>query len=179
MYHANDDAEALRAAEDFAGDNFLVYSTWAWLEAQVKTGGSPVYRYLFALPSPGDPYHPVSAGAFHSDEIEYVFGNLDSRKGAAFRPEDYKLSDLMQTLLDELCPNRRSQRRSRAALAKIRCSGQLAGDAAEPGSRLLLRIRIVTDIFFCSRYGETRAPSRARAGAEVHRDASPASTCPV
>ena len=81
----------------FRGDNFLVYSTWAWLEAQVKTGGSPVYRYLFALPSPGDPYHPVSAGAFHSDEIEYVFGNLDSRKGATFRPEDYKLSDLMQT----------------------------------------------------------------------------------
>ncbi len=97
VYHANDDAEALRAAEDFAGDNFLVYSTWAWLEAQVKTGGSPVYRYLFALPSPGDPFHPVSAGAFHSDEIEYVFGNLDSRKGAAFRPEDYKLSELMQT----------------------------------------------------------------------------------
>jgi para-nitrobenzyl esterase len=96
-YHANDDAEALRVAEDFAGDNFLVYSTWAWLEAQVKTGGSPVYRYLFALPSPGDPFHPVSAGAFHSDEIEYVFGNLDSRKGAKFRPEDYKLSDLMQT----------------------------------------------------------------------------------
>ena len=40
VYHANDDAEALRAAEDFAGDNFLVYSTWAWLEAQVKTGST-------------------------------------------------------------------------------------------------------------------------------------------
>jgi para-nitrobenzyl esterase len=97
VYHAGDDAEALRAAEDFAGDRFLVYSTWAWLEAQVKTGGAPVYRYLFALPSPGDPFHPISAGAFHSDEIEYVFGNLDSRKGAPWRPEDYKLSELMQT----------------------------------------------------------------------------------
>jgi para-nitrobenzyl esterase len=96
VYHANDDAEALRAAEDFAGDRFLVYSTWAWLEAQVKTGNT-AYRYLFAQPSPGDPFHPVSAGAFHSDEIEYVFGNLDSRKGAAFRPEDYKLSELIQT----------------------------------------------------------------------------------
>jgi para-nitrobenzyl esterase len=97
VYHASDDAEALRASEDFSGDGFLVYSTWAWLEAHVKTGGSPVYRYLFALPSPGDPFHPVSAGAFHSDEIEYVFGNLDSRKGATFRPEDYKLSEVMQT----------------------------------------------------------------------------------
>ena len=97
VYHADTDAEAVRVAKDFAGDNFLVYSTWAWLEAQVKTGGSPVYRYLFAQPSPGDPFHPVSAGAFHSDEIEYVFGNIAYRKGAAFRPEDYKLSDLMQT----------------------------------------------------------------------------------
>jgi para-nitrobenzyl esterase len=97
VYHANDDAEALRAAEDFAGDRFLVFSTWAWLEAQVKTGGAPVYRYLFAQPSPGDPFHAAADGAFHSDEIEYVFGNLDSRKGAKFTPEDYKLSDLMQT----------------------------------------------------------------------------------
>jgi para-nitrobenzyl esterase len=96
VYRANDDAEALRAAEDFAGDRFLVYSTWAWLEAQVK-GGSPAYRYLFAQPNPGDRYHAVSDGAFHSDEIEYVFGNLDSRKGAPWKPEDYKLSELMQT----------------------------------------------------------------------------------
>ena len=96
VYHASDDGEALRVAEDFSGDRFLVYSTWAWLEAQAKNGG-PAYRYLFAQPSPGDPFHPVSAGAFHSDEIDYVFGNLDARKGAAWSPEDYKLSDLMQT----------------------------------------------------------------------------------
>ena len=96
VYQGADDAQALRAAKDFAGDKFLVYSTWAWLEAQTK-GGSPAYRYLFAQPSPGDPFHAVADGAFHSDEIEYVFGNLDSRKGAAFKPEDYQLSDLIQT----------------------------------------------------------------------------------
>jgi para-nitrobenzyl esterase len=96
VYHANDDAEALRVAEDFAGDRFLVYSTWAWLDAQVKSGNT-AYRYLFAQPAPGDPFHAASDGAFHSDEIEYVFGNLDSRKGAAFKREDYQLSDLMQT----------------------------------------------------------------------------------
>ena len=95
-YHAEDTAGALRAAEDFAGDRFLVYSTWAWLEAQVS-GGSPAYRYLFAQSSPGDPFHAAADGAFHSDEIEYVFGNLDSRKGAAWKPEDYQLSELMQT----------------------------------------------------------------------------------
>ena len=76
---------------------FIAYATWEWLEAQVKTGDAPVYRYRFDLGSPGDPFHPAAIGAFHSDDIEYVFGTLDSRRGAKWRPEDYKLSELMQT----------------------------------------------------------------------------------
>ena len=96
-YSAATDDEAVRVTEDYTGDKFIAYSTWAWLEAQVKTGNAPVYRYSFDLGSPGDPNHPVAYGAFHSDDIEYVFGNLDSRKGAPWRPEDYKLSELMQT----------------------------------------------------------------------------------
>jgi para-nitrobenzyl esterase len=96
-YSAANDEEALRVAEDYAGDHFIAYSTWAWLEAQVKTGDAPVFRYHFDRDSPGDPNHPIAAGAFHSDDIEYVFGNLDSRKGAAWKPEDYNLSKLMQT----------------------------------------------------------------------------------
>jgi para-nitrobenzyl esterase len=97
LYHGDDEVTMRRAANDFGGDNFLVFSTWAWLEAQLKTGNSPVYRYFFAQPSPGDPFHPASGGAFHSDEIEYVFGNIDSRQGAKFTPEDYKVSEVMQT----------------------------------------------------------------------------------
>lgn len=96
VYAASNNTGAVRAADDFAGDRFIAYSTWAWLEAQVQTGGAPVYRYHFELGSPGDPNHPASIGAFHSDDIEYVFGNLDSRQGAKWRPEDYKLSELMQ-----------------------------------------------------------------------------------
>jgi para-nitrobenzyl esterase len=97
VYAASNDEQALRAAEDFAGDTFIGHSTWAWLEAHVDSGSSPVYRYGFDLASPGDPNHPASLGAFHSDEIEYVFGTLDSRLGAVWRPEDHALSDLMQT----------------------------------------------------------------------------------
>jgi len=96
-YSARNDAEALRVAEDFAGDAFIAYSTWEWLEAQVKTGEAPVYRYRFDLGSPGDPFHPAAVGAFHSDDIEYVFGTLNSRRGAKWRPEDYELSELIQT----------------------------------------------------------------------------------
>jgi para-nitrobenzyl esterase len=95
-YPATNDAEAAQSAGDFAGDKFIAFSTWAWLEAQVKTGKAPVYRYFFDLPSPGDRNHSVAMGAFHSDDIEYVFGTLDSRPGMAIRPEDRALSELMQ-----------------------------------------------------------------------------------
>ncbi len=135
VYHANDDAEALRVADDFCRRQLPGLFHLGLAGSAGKTGGSPVYRYLFALPSPGDPFHPVSAGAFHSDEIEYVFGNLDSRKGAQFRPEDYKLSDLMQTYWTNFArtgdPN---GDRSAASGPNVRCRRQLAGDASEPGA---------------------------------------------
>jgi len=97
LYAASNDRQATRAAEDYASDKFVAYATWAWLEAQSQTGHAPIYRYYFAMDQPGDPLHPKSNGTFHSDDIEYVFGNLDSRKGAAWQPEDYKLSEQMQT----------------------------------------------------------------------------------
>lgn len=96
LYPDTTDEEAVRSTIDFSGDTFIAYGTWAWLEAQVKTGGQPVYRYHFERPSPADKYHPAGSGAFHSDEIEYVFGTIDSRIDATWQPEDYKLSDLIE-----------------------------------------------------------------------------------
>ena len=96
LYPATSDDEAIRSAGDLASDRFIAYSTWQWIEAQTDTGKASVYRYLFALGSPGDRNHPASMGAFHSDDIEYVFGTLDSRPGITVRPEDRALSDLMQ-----------------------------------------------------------------------------------
>ena len=96
LYPAATDTDAVRSGGDYAGDKFIAYSTWAWLEAQVKTGHAPVYRYFFDLPSPGDRNHTVAMGAFHSDDIEYVFGTLDSRPEMKIRPEDRALSELMQ-----------------------------------------------------------------------------------
>lgn len=97
VYPAATDAEAVRSAIDFAGDSFIAFSTWEWLEAQAATGGAAVYRYHFERPSPADKYHPAGSGAFHSDEIEYVFGTLNSRTDAVWQPEDQKLSDLVET----------------------------------------------------------------------------------
>jgi len=95
-YPAHTDAEAVRSAGDYASDHFIAFATWAWLEAQAKTGHAPVYRYFFDLASPGDRNHSASLGAFHSDDIEYVFGTLDSRPGMQVRPIDRALSDMMQ-----------------------------------------------------------------------------------
>ena len=91
-YPGNDNAQAERSAIDFSGDLFIAFGTWKWIEAQVKTGDAPVYRYHFELAAPPSKFHPESE-AFHSDDIEYVFGTLDTRPGAVWRPEDRKLSE--------------------------------------------------------------------------------------
>ncbi|RSL16305.1 para-nitrobenzyl esterase [Edaphobacter aggregans] len=95
VYPGTTDEEAKTSAGDFGGDNFIAYSTWRWIEAHVRTGNSPTYRYFFNLGSPGDKNHSAMLGAFHSDDIEYVFGTLDSRPEAVWRPEDRKLSEMI------------------------------------------------------------------------------------
>jgi para-nitrobenzyl esterase len=97
LYPASTDEEAVQSAGDFASDRFIAFSTWRWIEAQVQTGEAPVYRYRFDLGSPGDRNHLAILGAFHSDDIEYVFGTLDSRPDIKVRPEDRKLSDQIGT----------------------------------------------------------------------------------
>ena len=47
LYPAETDDQAKRAAQDLAGDRFIAYSTWKWIEMQAATGGSAVYRYEF------------------------------------------------------------------------------------------------------------------------------------
>jgi para-nitrobenzyl esterase len=94
LYPGDTDAQALRSAIDFGGDSFIAFGTWKWIEAQRKTGDAAVYRYHFELPALPSKYHPGTF-VFHSDDIEYVFGTLDTRPGWTIRPEDRKMSDEM------------------------------------------------------------------------------------
>ena len=96
LYPGDDDAQALRSSIDYGGDGFIAFGTWQWVEAQTKTGQSPVYRYHLELPAPPSKFHPGNF-AFHSDDIEYVFGTLDTRPGSVWRDEDRKLSELMMS----------------------------------------------------------------------------------
>jgi para-nitrobenzyl esterase len=95
LYPIDTDEHVQRSALDFAGDQFIAFSTWAWMESQAKTGKQPIYRYRFDLGPPADPKGP-QLGAFHSAEIEYVFGQLDSKAGVAWRADDRQLSEAMQ-----------------------------------------------------------------------------------
>jgi para-nitrobenzyl esterase len=96
LYPGGTDTEAVHSASDFGGDQFIAYGTWKWIEIDRKTGDKDIYRYKLDLAAPPSKFHPGSF-AFHSDDIEYVFGTLDTRPGAVWRPEDRILSNQMMS----------------------------------------------------------------------------------
>ncbi len=96
-FPATTNEQALERLQQYATDRFIAYGTWSWLEAQTQTGKAPAYRYRFDLVPPPDPARPNRFGVFHSDDIEYVFGNLDSRKGIAWTPADRAMSEEMMS----------------------------------------------------------------------------------
>lgn len=96
-FPGNTDEQAVRSADDFTTDGFIAMGAWKWAEAQSKTGQSPVYRFRFDRPAPVEPIHPTGKYAFHSTELEYVFGTLDVRQGATWKPADRRLSDEVVT----------------------------------------------------------------------------------
>lgn len=105
VYPASNDAEALESAAALAGDLFIGYSTWKWIEVHRATGNAPVYRYSFdrKIPVPpdltinGKPATADDIGARHAGEIEYVFGQLDSVPKVTWTDADRRLSDQMMT----------------------------------------------------------------------------------
>jgi para-nitrobenzyl esterase len=102
LYPAATDEQALESAEELAGDDFIAFSTWKWLNSQVKTGQAPVYAYLFEqVPAeyPGamsDGLPAVARGARHSGEIEYVFQML-KWLDRPWTPEDFQVADTMSS----------------------------------------------------------------------------------
>ncbi|TGE27201.1 carboxylesterase/lipase family protein [Hymenobacter metallicola] len=121
LYPATTEAQAEQSATDLAGDRFIAYSTWKWADAHLQTANQPVYRYLYARPRPAMTPEmgsataglaggviknagtapkapaPPAKGAVHSAEIEYALGNLASNKVYAWTPDDYKVSETLQS----------------------------------------------------------------------------------
>jgi para-nitrobenzyl esterase len=118
LYPAATEAEVISSATALSSDRFIVYSTWKWADLHRKTGGKPVYRYLFSKSKPamtesmkdavpglaggitkgtqGSAKKTAApAGAPHAFEIEYALGNLRYNKVYAWTPEDHKISETM------------------------------------------------------------------------------------
>jgi len=119
LYPATSGEEVIAAATELASDSFIGYSTWKWADLHGRTGGQPVYRYLYAHPRPpmrpemGDAVAglaggvlrgeqaeaqrtPPARGAVHSADIEYFLGNLATNTVYAWAEADERLSELMQ-----------------------------------------------------------------------------------
>jgi len=96
--HATD-AEALQAARDVFRDSGFGWPTWTWARLQSRKGRGAAYVYYFDHRTPQSPN-----GAWHSDEIAYVFRNLGASgfrnrgaPGPAPRPEDVAMSELVSS----------------------------------------------------------------------------------
>ena len=95
FFPADSEEQMKESARDLASDQFIAYSTWKWLDQQLATGDSPVYRYHFEQ-APPSAQGEHNRGAFHSADIKYVFETLDSEK-LPWTEADRKTSDLMAT----------------------------------------------------------------------------------
>ncbi|HTZ66329.1 MAG TPA: carboxylesterase family protein [Roseiarcus sp.] len=72
---------AVASARALGGDLVIIHPTWAWIEAQKKTGRADIFRFRFdrAPLTPQGWFGERSsrdAGAFHAGELLYVFDNL-------------------------------------------------------------------------------------------------------
>ena len=105
LYPGTTQDEVIKSSTALASDRFIAYSTWKWAYLAAKTGGKPVYRYLFSAPrppevgkanSPAASNPPPMVGASHASEIEFAMGNLQYDKVYAWTPDDYKVSSTME-----------------------------------------------------------------------------------
>jgi len=93
LYAAANDPDVEEVGTDLASDKFIAYSTWRWSDIQARTGGKPVYRYLFGSLRPSS--KPARRPS-HSAEIEYALGNLPLNTVYAWTAGDYAISATMQ-----------------------------------------------------------------------------------
>ncbi len=87
LYPVDTPATLIRSELDLAGDVPFNYPMWKWAVMHRKAG-LPVYYYLFGrkvLATPVQQYKAIPRtviGAFHGDEVPYVFGTLESAPGS-------------------------------------------------------------------------------------------------
>jgi para-nitrobenzyl esterase len=96
LYPSATEQQASRSGAEFAADRFIVFGTWAWIEAEAKTGGQPIFRYRFDHAPPTD-FFGRKRGVFHSADIIYVFGEFAAQPQVPWTPVDREVSRLIQS----------------------------------------------------------------------------------
>lgn len=98
LYPGRNEAEVKASGSALAGDQFIAFSTWRWMQLQRKTGKAPVYYYLFdkARPAKRDGSAGPDYAAVHSGEIEYALGNLATNHVYAWTAADHQVSATME-----------------------------------------------------------------------------------
>ncbi len=119
LYPGGDEKEVIKSATALASDNFIVYSTWKWLDLHRQTSDKPVYAYIFSKPRPSlkaelgnvkeglaggitkvdgkkeeNKMPEALKGANHASDIEYLLGNLNGNKLYEWNSDDFKVSEI-------------------------------------------------------------------------------------
>jgi para-nitrobenzyl esterase len=135
VYPATTPEEVVQAATDMAGDRFIAYSTWKWIDVHARTSGAAVYRYFYARPRPAmrpeaakqagqNSPPPPARGAVHSAEIEYALGNLKLNDVYAWTDDDYRVSAAMQNYFANFIKNANPNGSSLPEWAPLRRTGE-------------------------------------------------------
>ncbi|RDI04540.1 carboxylesterase/lipase family protein [Flavobacterium sp. AG291] len=121
LYPGNTEQEVIESATALASDNFIVYSTWKWLDQHRKLTKQPTYAYVFSKARPpmkselGNAKAGLAGGiikdagkkeenkmpeqlkgAAHASDIEYMLGNLASNPVYEWTKDDYKASQISE-----------------------------------------------------------------------------------
>lgn len=124
LYPGTTEEEVIKSATALASDNFIVYSTWKWVELHRKTTKQPTYVYVFSKARPpmksemGNAKEGLAggiikvdgkkeenkmpealSGANHASDIEYLLGNLATNTVYGWTPDDYKASQVAEDYL--------------------------------------------------------------------------------
>ncbi|WP_235425557.1 carboxylesterase/lipase family protein [Croceibacterium mercuriale] len=109
LYPAQSDQEARMQARLADRDSTMVAPMFQWALAQGARGRAPVYSYMYAHPHSYAPdvtfsdLDPATAGAYHTSEVPFWLGTLDSfnqyRHTRAWTADDQALSTTMTEAL--------------------------------------------------------------------------------
>jgi para-nitrobenzyl esterase len=91
VYPHSTDAEAAKSSKGISRESTFSWSTWTWARLQTQKGKGKAFEYYY------DYHAPDVDGSGHGSDVPYAFQTLGGGRGAAPKPEDLKLSDIISS----------------------------------------------------------------------------------